>query len=150
MDLDFPEIWRVLTAHFQLGDWSPHGPNHWKNVEANGLSLARDSDADIIVVRLFAVFHDCERQTDSTDPEHGQRAAALALGLHGSLFSIAPQQLDDLCYACTWHHRGKVTDHPTIGVCWDADRLDLPRVGIRPDVKMMSTAEGKRRVGAMR
>jgi hypothetical protein len=32
---------------------------------------------------------------------------------------------------------------PTIGVCWDADRLDLPRVGTRPTSDRMSTPYGK-------
>jgi uncharacterized protein len=30
-----------------------------------------------------------------------------------------------------------------IGACWDADRLDLTRVGIIPDPDMMSTEPGK-------
>jgi uncharacterized protein len=37
-----------------------------------------------------------------------------------------------------------VSEHPTIGTCWDADRLDLGRVGARPDPKYMSTEARKR------
>ena len=36
-----------------------------------------------------------------------------------------------------------MSEHPTIGTCWDADRLDLGRVGIVPQPKFMSTAFAK-------
>lgn len=32
---------------------------------------------------------------------------------------------------------------PTLGVCWDADRVNLWRVGIRPDTFRLSTAAAK-------
>lgn len=144
MQIDFPELWRVLTVHFALGEWSLHGPNHWKNVERNGLALAAVTGADLVVVRLFAVFHDAERQNESYDPEHGQRAAKFAQQLHGTLFTVSDEQLNQLCFACIWHHQGQVTGDATIGTCWDADRLDLPRVGVRPHPSKMSTLEGKR------
>ena len=35
---------------------------------------------------------------------------------------------------------GLVSEDPTVGACWDADRLDLPRVGIQPDPALFSTA----------
>ena len=65
MENDFDEIWRVITAGFRLGDWSIHGPNHWRNVEQNGLALARSTGADETVVRLFAVLHDAKRRNDA-------------------------------------------------------------------------------------
>ena len=33
-----------------------------------------------------------------------------------------------------------MTSDPTVGACWDADRLDLPRVWITPDPALLSTA----------
>ncbi|TML82741.1 MAG: hypothetical protein E6G09_09645, partial [Actinobacteria bacterium] len=41
--------------------------------------------------------------------------------------------------------RGLTTTNPTIGCCWDADRLDLGRVGIEPDPELMSTIAGPER-----
>lgn len=41
--------------------------------------------------------------------------------------------------------RGLTTTNPTIGCCWDADRLDLGRVGIEPDPELMSTDAGRKR-----
>ena len=38
---------------------------------------------------------------------------------------------------------GRVSDDPTIGTCWDADRLDLRRVAIVPKTGLMSTNPAK-------
>jgi uncharacterized protein len=41
------------------------------------------------------------------------------------------------------HDRGLVSDDPTIGAAWDADRLDLTRLGIRPRAALLSTGAAK-------
>ncbi len=51
--------------------------------------------------------------------------------------------LATLAHAMRHHDRGQVSDDPLVGTCWDADRLDLPRVGITPDPRLMSTASGQ-------
>jgi len=38
----------------------------------------------------------------------------------------------------THHSDGAVDADPTIQTCWDADRLDLGRVGIKPAAKYLS------------
>ena len=57
-DVDFDALWRELAAQFALGEWSLHGPNHWRNVERHGLQLAAVTGADVLVVALlvFAFF----------------------------------------------------------------------------------------------
>jgi uncharacterized protein len=118
-----------------------HGELHWRTVGANGFWLAEPlDDADTLVIFLFALLHDSMRENDSIDPEHGPRAAAFAVGLHAEgLLGTTPAQLETLRYACFEHTNGLVSADPTIGVCWDADRLDLPRVGIEPDPARFST-----------
>jgi hypothetical protein len=37
---------------------------------------------------------------------------------------------------------GQLSDDPTIGTCWDADRLDLVRVGTQSEPSYMSTEFG--------
>ena len=144
MELDYPKIWSAMMEEFALGDWSIHGGNHWKNVERNGLQIAATSGADVTVVRLFAVLHDSQRKNESYDPQHGPRAAKVARQLHGELFTIDAAQLDLLCEACAFHTSGDISADTTIGTCWDADRLDLPRVGIRPHPSKMSTEAGRK------
>ena len=145
MEIDFVRLLHTLEEHFSMGEWSLHGPDHWRRVERNGLELAKTTDADPIVVRLFALFHDSCRESESFDPEHGERGAELALKLHGDLFEVHEHQLEFLVEACQGHHHGGTSDGITVGTCWDADRLDLPRVGIAPNEAYMSTEEGRRR-----
>jgi uncharacterized protein len=45
--------------------------------------------------------------------------------------------------ACRYHADGYISDEPTIGTCWDADRLDLWRVHVQPDARHMNTKRGK-------
>src|SRR5690606_11492245 len=91
----------------------------------------------------FGILHDVERQNESFDPQHVPRAAALVEWLNGDLFSIHEEQLELLSYACRRHADGLTSDDPTVGCCWDSDRLDLPRVGILPDREFMSTPLGR-------
>ncbi|WP_309570416.1 hypothetical protein [Deinococcus sp.] len=51
--------------------------------------------------------------------------------------------MDVLALACHGHERGHVSADPTIGACWEADRLELVRVGMRPRAALMSTAAGQ-------
>ena len=145
-DVDFEKIWAALVPEFALSDHRLHGPPHWRRVESNALEIAEHSGADKTVVRLFAVFHDVKRETNGYDPEHGYRAAEFALERHGELFTIPEVSLQLLLVACRLHNDGQTSDCATIGTCWDADRLDLPRVGMRPEVKYMSTEYGKQKV----
>jgi uncharacterized protein len=140
---DLPALWSLASDNFALGRGTDHGPDHWQRVEQNGLALAAQTGADLLVVRLFAVLHDSKRMSEFGDPEHGPRAAAWASELRGVHFDLSDTQFDLLCRACRDHDRGMVSDDPTIGTCWDADRLDLPRVGIEPCAKLMSTVAGR-------
>lgn len=140
---DFAELARTVTGTFALGDDSIHGPTHWRRVERNGLWLAERSGGDLLVVRLFAWFHDSCRLNEYGDPDHGRRGADYARRLRGSLFQVEDEAFERLTFACTWHTAAKHSDDPTIGACWDADRLDLGRVGILPSARFMSTAAGR-------
>jgi len=141
--IDFEKLWVIVSRQFQLDERSDHGPGHWKRVEQNGLLLAPSSGADVVVVRLFALFHDSRRENEFTDPEHGRRGANYARDLRDKNFQITDRQFEHLETACIWHTEATHHHDPTIGTCWDADRLDLGRVGIIPDPKYMSTDLGK-------
>jgi uncharacterized protein len=121
-----------------------HGPNHWRRVGAFGMRLCEANPAaDAQVVAIFAAIHDSMRVNDVDDPEHGPRAAALAARLNNTLFELTAEHLETLQRACRDHADGRVTSDPTIGVCWDADRLDLWRLGISPDPALLSTDAGR-------
>ena len=124
-----------------------HGPGHWEQVERNVMSLAkRTPGCDMEVARLFAILHDCKRENEGSDGLHGERAAEFAQELHDKgLLDIDLERLAILKYAMQFHNAGMVNGDPTIGVCWDADRLDLPRVGIAPVADLLSTRYAKER-----
>ena len=143
MTIDWGELWALAARRFTLGDHSVHGLDHWQRVERNVTEIAPYTGADVTLAQLFAVLHDSNRLNDSHDPRHGARAAAWARELNGVRFQLDATRLELLCDAMTRHDKGQVSDDPTTGTCWDADRLDLPRVGIRPAPRLMSTARGK-------
>lgn len=142
MDNDFAKLWEHVTEQF-WGDWtSLHGPSHWRRVERNGLLLASQTGANPEVVKLFALFHDCQRIDDGWDKGHGERGAAYAKHLRGTMFDLTDDDFELLTFACTWHTYGTTHHDPAIATCWDADRLDLNRVGVRPDPARMCTTFG--------
>jgi uncharacterized protein len=119
---------------------SIHGESHWQRVAAAALPLLpRTRNADPALVFLFALFHDSMRLNDGHDPLHGPRGAALARELHGGPFELEDEEMDLLAFACEEHTNGGVGPNPTVGVGWDADRLNLWRVGIKPDPQFLST-----------
>jgi uncharacterized protein len=72
-------------------------------------------------------------------------AAKLVADLPGLTDPLNEEKRLELCEALANHDRGETTTNPTIGCCWDADRLDLGRVSIEPDPEVMSTAAGRER-----
>ena len=133
-------LWEHVTKECIVRPHSVHGPDHWRRVERNGLLLAQRTGANVVIVRLFALFHDCRRVNDGRDRDHGARGAEHARLLRGRLFDLPDEDFERLHHACTWHTDADHHRDPTIGTCWDADRLDLGRVGMVPDSQFMSTA----------
>lgn len=142
--MNWTAIRQCAIQAFKLGPDSAHDYEHWDRVEKYAIYLTAQNGGDSEVARIFALLHDCQRQSEGRDPEHGPRAAAMAEQLCGQLFQLSPERLRLLTLACRDHEAGYVSANPTIGACWDADRLDLDRVGITPDPALLSTAAGKR------
>lgn len=132
------------TGCFALPPHSPHGPDHWHRVRHNGLLLAETTGANPRVIELFAFFHDSCRETDGWDIEHGPRGADLALAAFTKGRLPASQaELDLLVVACQGHTVERSHADPTIATCWDADRLDLPRVGITVNPDYLCTTAAR-------
>jgi len=129
-----------------------HGEAHWRAVAATGQELVDSgSGGDPAVVRWFGLLHDTRRVNESHDPEHGPRAAAFARELHAEgLLRVDEAQLELLSLAIELHADGQTSSHPTVGTCWDSDRLHLGRVGIVIDPELLSTQQARDRVVAER
>lgn len=124
-----------------------HGEAHWRAVLQNGRDLASETGADLDVVEAFAALHDAFVLSEWPDPEHGDRAAEWARAADAAgILGLTPERLSLLERALRGHNHGLTSADPTIGTCWDADRLDLPRVGIEPKASYLSTQAARNRV----
>ena len=141
--VSIPDAGRLVKAVLERSTGkhsSIHGESHWQRVAAAGLALLpKTPDAYQALVFLFALFHDSMRLNDNYDPMHGPRGAALARELRGEAFDLEDAEMGLLEFACEEHTNGGVGSDPTVSVCWDADRLNLWRVGRRPDPRLLST-----------
>lgn len=129
-----------------------HGVDHWLRVYANGVRLAELTGADRGVIKWFALLHDSRRQFDGSDREHGPRAAAFALE-HRAEIDLDDAAFDLLESAMACHTIGcSPTADITVRTCLDADRLDIGRVGLRVNPRLLFTdaarAEARRRYKA--
>lgn len=132
-----------IAVQYQLPHDGVHGLSHWGRVLENGLRLSEIEGGDTIVITLFAIFHDACRHNQSLDPGHGDRGAELADYLLRGNPEVTDNQLDLLKFACSQHTDGETEGDLTVRICWDSDRLDLARVGIRPNARFLCTDAAK-------
>jgi uncharacterized protein len=148
------------AAHYAMQNVTPvsrrssdHGVRHWHDVARIGYMLlevatkgldADENHYDPALVFLFAALHDTQRENEYDDPHHGSRASLVMTGMvTEGIVDLSDDQFNTLDEALNDHDRGRTTDDPTVSICWDADRLTLPRVGIKPKKTLMSSAPVK-------
>jgi uncharacterized protein len=135
------EIRKFVHSRWTLGEL--HGINHWDRVYKNGQRLLTP-EVNPLVVGLFAYLHDSCRMNDGEDISHGKRAAEWIDTLRDNyLKDVSDEEFKLLKEACRLHTTVLKTGNPTIDACFDADRLDLWRVGITPDPNKLATEKGK-------
>jgi uncharacterized protein len=144
MTHDLRPILAAVLDDYALPWDGDHGIAHWARVLENGLRLAGETGAVVEVVRLFAVLHDSRRLNEYTDPDHGPRAAEFARALRGRLIDLPEPEFRLLHRACAGHTHELTHPDFTIRTCWDADRLDLGRVGITPHPSRLCTDAARR------
>ena len=139
------EMREVLRQQFCL-DWSgAHGVEHWLRVRENGMRIARATGADVLVVEAFAFLHDVCRESEGSDPDHGKRAAEFAGKIRQEFLRLDDAAFAVLIEACAYHNTQNPPANMTVATCWDADRLDLGRVGIKPDPRLLCTPYARER-----
>jgi len=128
----------------ELGSF--HGLEHWDRVARFGKMLWVEG-ADMDVIKAFAYLHDCERKQDGDDNDHGLRASLLVDVIRRSELSFLDDcQISKLKRACQLHTHVLRTGDMTVDICFDADRMDLVRVGIIPLPERMATKQGAKLV----
>lgn len=143
---DIREVRKFALNGWRLG--KTHGLSHWQRVERNGILLSINNgcireDINIKVVRFFAYLHDKCRMNDWADIEHGVRSADMLPTIRDTILKdLTDEEVSLLEKACRYHTTKHRTENPTIDICFDADRLDLGRVGIIPNPERMATEQG--------
>ena len=145
--LDLPEKSKVMTqpyvdflAHqYKLSHNGYHGIEHWFRVLINGRLIAAETGADLEVVEHFALLHDVMRVDENRDIQHGNRSADFVRQIAGDWVHLGIVRQEQLIEACMYHSMGRLTQDVTIQTCWDADRLDLGRVGTKPNPTYLGT-----------
>jgi uncharacterized protein len=138
-----PGLVATILSQYRLPPYGVHGIAHWARVLENGRRLSAATGARLLVVELFAVFHDSRRRSDGWDPGHGRRGAELARELRAAHIALDDTDFELLIEACARHTEGGTNGDITILACWDADRLDLERVGIRTDPRRLCTTAAR-------
>ena len=133
------ELITAIKEQFRINWKGLHGISHWARVYSNGMRLSEHTGANIKVIQLFSVFHDSRRYTENRDMQHGSRGAELAVKLRGNYFELSDDEFDLLYQACRLHTITETHESITVQTCFDADRLDLGRVGILPKAKYLCT-----------
>jgi uncharacterized protein len=142
-ELATKSLLKNVIKTYQLPIFGIHGVSHWARVLENGMRLATVTGANIKVVILFAIFHDSKRQNEANDKGHGRRGAQLASELQTNWLNISKLEFALLKEACELHTDGLTDGEVTLQTCWDSDRLDLNRVGIRTDPEQLCTQAAK-------
>ena len=59
------------------------------------------------------------------------------------MFDLSDEEMDLLTEALKYHSDGYTRADITVQVCWDANRLDLGRLGIKPAPNKLCTATAR-------
>jgi uncharacterized protein len=150
------DLLNVILSQYALPLYGIHGLSHWARVLENGRRLSKVNGARLEVVELFAILHDSKRDNEGIDYRHGPLGAEYAVTLRSNHLKVSNGDFDLLYFACAHHTEGLTEADVTVQTCWDADRLDLGRVGIKPwprrlctdaarDPALISWADGRAR-----
>lgn len=142
-DESIEQLRAFAIEHTKMNVNSIHGLGHWDRVAkyAEDLSTA---DVDLLVVKAFAYVHDVERKNENCDPQHGPRATVLVDEIRSTVLGfLNDKEIQQLKEACRLHTTTLRTEDATVNACFDADRLDLGRVGISPKPDKMATVQGR-------
>ena len=133
----------ILLAPFcTCGGLVLHGISHLRRVAILSGRLANAVGEDVESAIVMGFLHDCARRNDKNDIDHARDSEVLARGLIERFYSHL--DVDRICEAIAGHADGDVTSDPFTGCLWDADRLELKRIGRTIDLDLLSTKVAKR------
>ncbi len=141
--LQFAKRVETLLAPFcTCGGLALHGISHLRRVAILSGRLANAVGEVVEAAVVMGFLHDCARKNDGNDLEHAHDSAVLARELTERFYPHL--DVDRICDAIEGHAGGEVTTDPLSACLWDADRLELKRIGRTIDLDLLSTKVAKR------
>lgn len=131
------DVENVCAPYCQCGDLHIHGFSHLRRVAWTAGRLAVMSGANVESCIVAGFLHDCARTNDGDGSGHARDSAILADSILKSHFPHLNRA--EICECIAEHADGKTTSHLLTGCVWDADRLDLVRLGLNVNPELMST-----------
>ena len=119
-----------------------HGMSHLRRVASTAGRIASLISEDVEAAVVTGFLHDCARTDDGGGTSHAHDSACVAKNILPTCYPHL--DVDRLCAGIAGHADGVVTDDLLIGSVWDADRLDLVRLGIEVDLGLLSTSVARR------
>lgn len=139
VQMTWPELIREVVAQAPLSDSPIHGEKHWMSVAKTAFLISDLTGyADKASLLGFALFHDSRRFYDQADPDHGLRAGVYAEQHEGLLQVMGHDKRNDIAEACSSHNWPDTSQDTFTGICLDADRINLIRLGRRINPSYMS------------
>ena len=132
---------------FSKNDINIHGFAHSARVDRNAQILAklyRIKNEVLAALNIFAFYHDLQRYNDGSDIDHGKRASIHLKSIRrvSHIGFVSDDLFEKLCFACENHTTMLRSGDLFVDICFDADRLDLTRIGTTIDPNMMATTLG--------
>jgi uncharacterized protein len=133
-----------------------HGFSHWRSIFRTGTQLSHNIDRTVLF--YFSVFHDFFRENEYHDSGHGKRALLVIPNIQAYMREahFDKIQIDSVISKLSFaleHHDlppeefealdNSLKNDDTVRFCIDSDRLDLGRVGIRPESRFLLTEEAR-------
>jgi len=132
----------LLAPFCTCGDLDIHGFPHLERVAILSGRLADALGEDVESAVVMGFLHDSARRDDRGGPGHAHDSAVLARRLLGRFYP--DMDADRICDAIERHADGETTADPLTACLWDADRLELKRLGRTIDTDLLSTEAAKR------
>jgi len=132
----------LLVPFCSCGSLGLHGLSHLRRVAILSGRLASATGEDVEAAVVMGFLHDGARTDDKGGNGHAHDSAVLARQLLKMFYPHL--EADRICDAIARHADGEVTGDTLTACLWDADRLELKRIGRTIDLDLLSTRVAKR------
>lgn len=139
--MNWKEVEEIVFHHSLYKD-GVHGIDHIRRTVENAKIIAKETCPDKFDDAVIGAYlHDIGRIDDFGGNAHAVRGAKISERL---LQEFWPNlDIKRILFAIEFHADKLTSEDPLIGTIWDADRLDLDRVGIKINPDLLSTKKAK-------